>query len=357
LINEIHIRNFRCYQDIRIRGCADVNVLVGDNGSGKTALLEAVFLALGASPEISIRYRVQRGLENNFTGAPRVIEGALWQDMFYGADLSRIISIDLKATGPDNRSVQIAHNTTASAVLPLKRNAATQIMTGANTPPVTGGVRFEWKDAAGNRRAQVATVTPQGVRLTGEEGVAPDFFFLSANGTIPAQESAAMFSALSLKGEKQAVLSAFQAEYPWIGDISVEVYGGAPILFATVKGAASPRPLVYVSGGINKILYVMLCIASSTGGVVLLDEVENGLYYKHRPAIWRMLLSMARRFKTQLLLTTHSYEWLEALAEAEPNPEEISVWRLERGDAPQPEIKQFSGKQVFAAIGAGGEIR
>jgi len=48
VINEIDIRRFRCFEHLHISECKRVNVIVGDNGVGKTALLEAIFLALAA---------------------------------------------------------------------------------------------------------------------------------------------------------------------------------------------------------------------------------------------------------------------------------------------------------------------
>ncbi len=50
MIRSIDIKNFRCYEHLHVNGCKRVNVIVGDNGSGKTALLEAMFMALGTRP-------------------------------------------------------------------------------------------------------------------------------------------------------------------------------------------------------------------------------------------------------------------------------------------------------------------
>jgi AAA15 family ATPase/GTPase len=60
MIHSIDIRNFRCFERLEIGNCRRINLLVGDNGSGKTALLEAIFLALskrlpGRSPAHEIR--------------------------------------------------------------------------------------------------------------------------------------------------------------------------------------------------------------------------------------------------------------------------------------------------------------
>jgi AAA15 family ATPase/GTPase len=43
-INNIHIENFKCFQNLQIDGIETVNLIGGKNNVGKTAFLEAVEL-------------------------------------------------------------------------------------------------------------------------------------------------------------------------------------------------------------------------------------------------------------------------------------------------------------------------
>ena len=47
-INQIHLKNFRCYEDVSIEFHPRFNVLVGINGTGKTSILEALRIAIGS---------------------------------------------------------------------------------------------------------------------------------------------------------------------------------------------------------------------------------------------------------------------------------------------------------------------
>ena len=78
MINSLTVRNFRCFEHLSVERCKRVNVIVGDNGSGKTALLEAIFLALGVTTDVPLRYRQQRGQEGLFSGSAHAIEEAIY---------------------------------------------------------------------------------------------------------------------------------------------------------------------------------------------------------------------------------------------------------------------------------------
>jgi len=115
-------------------------------------------------------------------------------------------------------------------------------------------------------------------------------------------------------------------------------------------------PLPNVSGGINRIVSVMLALSSRPNSVVLVDEIENGIYHKHHNALWRGLLAFTRTYEGQLIVTTHNEEWLESLFQAAGNEvEDIGLWRIERSQG-GPVVRQFSGRQAAAALKVG-EVR
>src|SRR5689334_7505640 len=59
LITGVRIENFRRFRSLTVNGLTRLSVIVGDNNSGKTSVLDAIeFLASGASPQ-----RLWRGLE------------------------------------------------------------------------------------------------------------------------------------------------------------------------------------------------------------------------------------------------------------------------------------------------------
>lgn len=63
-INKLHIRNFRGYGDLDVDFHSNFNLIIGDNGSGKTALLEALTVAM-SSFFLGVRNVYAKGISKN----------------------------------------------------------------------------------------------------------------------------------------------------------------------------------------------------------------------------------------------------------------------------------------------------
>jgi predicted ATPase len=329
---------------LHLNNCKRLNVIVGENGSGKTALLESIFLPLSGSTEVVARLRQQRGIDPHFSGQLRRVEDAIWGDFFRNSNTRQPIVLRLEGDGAEKRSLTIARGR-SDIKLSLDDEAE-----------IAAPVVFTWKDAAGREYVAEPTISASGFTFPGTNEDLPDFFHFPANQTIPSRESAEWFSDLSKKNRHHQFVEVFSKEYDWIENINVEVSAGNPVLYATLKGSEAKRPLPNISGGINRVVAFMLAIASRPRSVLTIDEIENGIYYKHQVSLWRSLLSFVREYDSQVFATTHSAEWLEALPEAaQGQVDDIALWRIERGEQ-QPTIRQFSGKQAIAGIRAG-EVR
>jgi AAA15 family ATPase/GTPase len=149
----------------------------------------------------------------------------------------------------------------------------------------------------------------------------------------------------------------FAKAYPTIKGISIEMAGSTAALFASVDGLSRKIPLTLASGGMNKLVAILLSIAANVGGLVLVDEIENGFYYAHMADIWNALFVFARKYRCQLFLSTHSYECLTGVAGlAKDNPSEVAVIRsrLVNGET---KLRRFGGEKFVEAIDGNVEIR
>jgi energy-coupling factor transporter ATP-binding protein EcfA2 len=353
MIEHIDIRNFRCFEHLQVPDCKRINVIVGDNGGGKTALLEAIFLAIATGTEIAVRFRQQRGLEFNFTGAPRAIEEAIFGDLFFDRDFKRTVSVVLSGFGPEARSLRIYRGAGSS----LEPSSILPINMAGFSSSSSLSFKFEWTDAQQQTRIVSPQVSPSGLQVGGTGEDLPGFFFFPSGQTVSAMETAQRFSELSRSRKEKSFIDFFCNQYEWIENLSLEIVGGSAALHATVRGLHEKVPVANVGGAINRLIAVMLSISTQPQGVVLVDEMENGVYHEHHTAVWRSILSLARQQQCQLFTTTHNEEWLEALMEAAGEQvSDLALWRLERIKG-RPVLRQFFGKTFKGSIEAGGEVR
>lgn len=96
MIDLLEIENFRGFEHLELKNFKRINILVGDNGTGKTTFLEALFLATGRGPEQGVSFRPLRGLEMSPTVDHTELYRTIWADLFYKYDSNRHIKVDLR---------------------------------------------------------------------------------------------------------------------------------------------------------------------------------------------------------------------------------------------------------------------
>ena len=77
-------------------------------------------------------------------------------------------------------------------------------------------------------------------------------------------------------------------------------------IMVKVKDDHVPVPLRSLGDGAIRIFGVALALAASSGGFLLIDEVENGIHHSVQAKFWEMVLKTAQRNNVQVIATTHN---------------------------------------------------
>lgn len=101
-----------------------------------------------------------------------------------------------------------------------------------------------------------------------------------------------------------------------------------------------------------------LALATTKGGVLLIDEVDTGLHYSILGDVWLLIVEAAKRLNIQVFLTTHSYDCVRALAWlCQTRPDlgpEVSIQKIERK---LDRSVSLDAKQIQIAIEQDIEVR
>lgn len=339
MISSATIKNFRCFKSVSLRGCKPLNVIVGRNAVGKTALLEALFLAASSGP-----VRGWRGLPSGIGSPSLEQDEQMWSDLFHDFDTSKQVSISLKGIPDHNRSLKISYNREegltpgGSVINPNDRAAQSPII-----------FRYTHdKESWDVRALLVGQIFYSGVRNSKVETL-----FFSSNIAPHSTESADRFSKLSIANKHELLIKTIRDEFPFIKGIEVLSPYGIPNIYLSIKGNSEKIAAGLVSSGINKLISILLALAFYEGGVALIDEIENGIYFDRYPALWRTIYRFARATNMQVFATTHSRECLNALSVASDSwSKDVSFYRMEDSN----NIEQYEARTIFGAMKIG-EVR
>ncbi len=335
MIETLTIDNFRCFKHVTLKDLKRINIIVGRNASGKTALLESIFFASAAQPESGIRLRGFRLL-----GDVQDLESA-WND-------KQIISIQLKGTPQCTQGLRVFYEPDRQLILSL--NQAGEIL---DQPfPLT----FERTNHQGIVSKIPIRITADGLKIAATASPVKVSYYASTMRA-STKEAANRFSKLSKRNDEGRMIETLQRVYPFIENLSLEANGNEYMIYATVSSVPEKVPVSLISEGIYKLMSILLGIAESPGGAVLIDEIENGFYFETLPEIWKLLFEFAEEYKSQLFISTHSLEAIRQLSPLlEVDGGKFSLLRTEKTNG-ECVVRQFPGLSFRNAIEQKIEVR
>ena len=345
MIRSLEIDNFRCFKSLVIPDVRRFTIITGKNGTGKTALLESLFIASGGSAEIYLRANSWRGRDLVSFAVDSVLP--MFEDFFYKFDPTGGLRIRFRDSFGEEREVRVSVDSSEVINLPFD----TKVSEAKRSPYL----KFTWKTPRGEFESPVET-SKEGLKISQPRDVYPTVF-LNQLTTNLVRETAERWSGISARNAEGPIEEAVRKLFPEVIRLSVLSPGGLPGVYVEVKGLDRKISAGLLSAGVNKLIAILVAIGSSPKGVVLIDEIEDGFYYKIEEPTWEVISEFAVQNDTQLFVTTHSREFLEAIApSAEWDDKSYSLLRMgkENGDI---QVETFGGKEFGGAVERGFEVR
>ncbi|GIL14010.1 MAG: hypothetical protein BroJett038_27300 [Chloroflexota bacterium] len=358
-----HIKNFRCFDDLVLDDLARVNLLAGKNNVGKTALLEALFLHCGAyNPALTLNLNAFRGIDTitvEFGRSARMP----WDALFNQLDASKSIELTGENSESGRRVLrlnsvrQVEELSKIRQTLESRTNGQDAISSASESVQV---LSLEYEEEAGQNGRTYLIFDQQKGRVE-PAAPPPPFpgFFLASRVRIPLNDDAQRYGNLVRQRKQNMVVNALQAIESRLISLTALPVGNISIIHGDV-GLKELIPLPDLGDGMNRLASIVLAIGNAPNGVVLVDEIENGLHHSILKDVWKAIAKAARAFNTQVFATTHSLECIRAAHQAFSESEvyDFRYHRLDRNEKTNRiEVVTYDQRLIEASIQADFEVR
>jgi len=311
MIKKFKIENYKGFENLELTNISRLNLIGGKNNVGKTSLLEAIFnIHDRLSMDILLKPFVWR------SSVPFInLTQDIWSPAFYNYDTTKEIAFSL--TDEKDYTERITFKIDKNFIPPQQQSTL-------HLPNISGQV-------TSNKPRQALKLEVKSKDFKSQE----TFIYIAENGlnsynvklhlnknlplaqfyssrTFNAQKDSMGYGEIMRNNIEDIVINALKIVEPRLKSIvPIPISDNNTILFGDI-GLPSKVPLYYMGDGLTRLLSYIIAIVNCTNGVVLFDEIENGLHYSIHDEMWKVFSDLATKFNVQIIANTHSIEMVKA---------------------------------------------
>ena len=362
-LRDIHIDGFRGLRGLSLESLGLVNILVGENNSGKTSVLEAVSILCQPLDPWEwldmVRRRDFGSLDESrlqslrwcFSQSGRHADPDSLQEGHCRLSCSGEFTVHLSAhyaeimgePSPDElqRAMRLGRIRESQPEETQWRGAqlSHDVVVGAPDAAVPVPVKplVVWEDMpilsrfghSRIRRREHAlanqTLTPYSyqinslqVRSQSRQAIAPE--------------------------HSDAIINLVRNFDPDVLAINVASFRGVRPAISIVHKKLGAAPLSVFGDALRRAVLLANTIYSlKDNGVLLIDELETGIHVSALKPVFAWLISTARELGVQVIATTHSLEAVDGILEGAPSPSDIVTYHLSQADS-GTHVKRIPGE-------------
>lgn len=313
-LDSLRIQNFRTFKDLTIDRLGRVNLIVGKNNVGKTSLLEALWV-WARRGRFSVIWELLAGHDEarHASGTNSTLNKSQNQEQV--ETISRLFHRcrqdfpEHACIGPSDEGWGVLDIT-----LSLKDDLADVDMEKeVGIPGKRGPLLLLQKDSqvVGQYPLKRNRETLENMWLANVEE--ENGTYVSSDGLSREERLAFWDEVIRSIGEERIykALGIVERRIQDVRFVGVE-QSGERVPFARMRNFSERVPLRSLGEGVRRAFDLALGLERSAQGLLLLDEIENGLHYSVQLALWRMIFETAQELDVQVFATTHSYDCVQA---------------------------------------------
>lgn len=363
MIRNVTLTGYRGFQHYKMANLGRVNLLVGKNNCGKTALLEGIhLLAAGGDPSVLYQTTLRRG--EYVSAAEDEPPFNDFSHFFFQHEIrpGSNFSIksdngfpDIQVTATPSEDIEgqeelfdIEDMLRPALALSIERRGASQ-----SYSPIF----------VSDRGAGLAYGRRPGRRLpVSKKNSSPPIIFISPDSLRP-QSLASMWSQILRDRLESEVLDALRILESDIEDIVFEPAekirylpgimgsferGGVLI---SLRNEEHRIPLGSMGDGMRRLLVLAISLIQAKNGFLLVDEIDTGFHFSVMHRMWELVLKIACKSNIQVFATTHSWDCIAGLSEAckseDTLQDQVTIQTIDRNLS---ESVTFTGDSIIRMV-------
>lgn len=387
-MKSLEVKKYKNFEHLTLNDLANINLIVGKNNVGKSALLEAVSI-FASNGDLEQIKAVLASRGEGVVFSPLVEKSA-------EKEMERFLSLYHQWNMPDflNHPIEISANEKLSG----RKTKFSMRLAGYIKSLETDSQGFErpYKLLEDNNEAMfenpdihIGLLLSYDERKTfymfnGErkrnsaEGL--NAFEYVRTNQIMGDKNPKLYDKIALTPNEKYIIKALQIIEPQIeninflkDDIAYDIAydraygrllsGDERVPFVVLKNDSKRYRLSAMGDGINRILTIILAMLNCENGVLLIDEFENGLHYSVQYQLWKVINDLSTKLNVQVFATTHSMDTLRSLSELindypiEEMQDKVACYYLQRTQTNEIKGYRYSADNFEFLINKGEDIR
>ena len=334
MLESFYVNNFRLFKHLELPELGRINLIAGKNSSGKSALLEAIRLyASNADPGVFADLIFSRKEYWSPEGQPPFDETAseqILRHLFHGHKLPELNGEGIRV----GKSIEEHFHLTVAAYVQAEEGRVSnsqegpRLLTTMDIEKLSDDISFYDKYLVLEQNEQIR-------RLVNLDNSLYDLMRLSARlqahrrypiQVVSAQSTdsndlGSLWDKIGLTSLGPEVIAGLQLIEPKIKILSfVDAEDRRRYRTPIVRSSMARIPMVQYSDvleplslqvfgdGILRLFEILLSLVNARDGILVIDELENGLHYTIHPKVWDIVFRLAKKLNVQVFATTHSWD-------------------------------------------------
>ena len=355
MIHKASFSNFRGFENLELSDLQNITLISGKNNSGKSSVLEGIFLALYYRAPDSF------ALLNNIRGISfNIRPDELWDTLFHNLLLTEKISINISFDDIDLNLNYTRDDRFVSS--PALNEAHIALRQFVSSFPQSYSLKYDFSYGDFSENG-LFVMNPQGIQRYTDQAdkfqpPMPIVQHIISSRTSNNNSVVELFGYVIRKNKKDKLIDYLKFIDSSIIDIATITSGTNSQLYANIGGHWLPFRLA--GDGFDHMLLIIASMIAQPNSILLVDEIETGFHYSVYSKLWDAVMLTAKQEHCQIIATTHSYECItSAAAQADANgmQDDFCYFRLGKNKLGQPAAFRFSQEILLHATDSNLEVR